>query len=214
MQTLPVYLRVIKISATVLFWLTVLTFGLMPLVIMKSSKLNGSPFFTLSLPNVTLDNVPIKLIKEVNRQVALDNTSQAKISFHYPDSARFRDDFNRYTSQFLLPTLVIFALMLLALWQIKRIFDTLGTPDVFSQANVRRIRVIACLLIIYQLLPSIVWLFIQSDIIALLDKHQIRYRINYDIKLFDIFFTGVLLFGLAEVFRSGFQLKQEQDLTI
>jgi len=214
MKTLPVYLRLLKVSATILFWVTALSFGLMTLFIMNSAKLNGSPSFTVSLPNVRLHDAPVKVMNETGRQVTIQTVANATLSFYYPDPAGFRVDFNRYIAQFLLPMLILFALLLIGLWQLKRIFDTLGTPGVFSTDNVRRIRVIACLLITYQLLPGLIWLFIQSDIIALLNRHQVRYSINDEIKLFDAFITGVLLFGLAEVFRSGFQLRQEQDLTI
>lgn len=214
MKTLPVYLRLIKVSVTVLFWLTVLSIGLVGLLMVKSTKFGGSPTFTIDLPNVILDDAPAKVVKETSRHLSFGNTAQAKIGFYYPDPAQFREDFGRYVGQFLLPSLTLLALMLIGFWQVKRIFDTLGTSDVFSKANVRRIRVIACLLITSQLLPGILWLFIQFDVIALLDMYKIRYRISQEIKIGDMFITGVLLLGLAEVFRSGVQLKQEQDLTI
>lgn len=214
MKTLPVYLRLLKASATALFWVTVLLLSLITFFVVEGVKLGGSPFFTINLPNVTLNDVPAKVVNETGRQVSFSNTAQTKISFSYPDPVRFREDLNQYTGQFMLPMISAFALVLIGLWQVKRIFDTLGTPAVFSRANVTRIRVIACLLIVYQLLPGIVWLFIQSDITALLDTYKIRYSINQDTRMGDIFITGVLLFGLAEVFRSGLRLKQDQDLTI
>lgn len=214
MKTIPVYLRLLKTSVTVLFWFTVLFFGLAGLYMVKFAKVDGSHAFAIVVPYIVLDHVPPKIVEGSGRHLTIGNTGQARINVYYPDEAHLWKDWVRHFGPLLLLMLMLVALTLTGLWQVKRIFDTLGTPDVFSSANVRRIRVIACLMISCQLLPAIVWLFFQSDITALLDAHKIRYSNNLEFGISPLLITGVLLFGLAEVFRSGFQLRQEQDLTI
>ncbi len=213
MKKLPLYLRLVKGSATVLFWLVLLGVGL---VIVRTIKFDDATSFTISLPTITLTGTPARVVKEAGRQIAIDTKSTGvNLSYYYPEPGRFRRDIGQYVGQVLVPTILLFMLALIGLWQVKRIFDTLGTPDVFSLANVRRIRIIASPLIAGQLLPGLIWLFMQTDILALLDRHHIAYRVNHEIKILSLFTTAVLLFRLAEVFRSGgVQLKQENELTI
>lgn len=214
MHTLPAYLRFLKFFVTVSFWTTVLFVGVMTFLFVKSTTLSPPPTFTISLPTILLTTVPVKTVQEQDRRITIEAASQAKISFYYPDSGKVRDRFVPFAKQLWLPTFLVFTILLFGLWQVKLIFDTLGRPDVFGTANVRRIRVIACLFVIYQILPNIIWLFLQDDITDLLDTHHVKYSIVHNIKFVDTFITAVLLFGLAEVFRSGLQLKQDQDLTI
>lgn len=109
-------------------------------------------------------------------------------------------------------------LMLLAIFiarQLKQIVDTIGTPDVFSQGNVVRIRLLGGLLIGLELVKPVVWLLIRNDVLALLNHNHITYsneQISFGLSSWGV--AGLLILGLAEVFRSGNQLKREHDLTI
>ncbi len=213
MKTLPPYLCLIKASATVLFWFTVLIVGLTALFVAKTAKYGSYSLFTGSLP-VHVNNRPTEVIKESGQDISVASVAKTTLHIHYTDRAAFKRDLAPNFLTFILPGLLLYGLILFGFWQLKRVFDTLGTPDVFSNANVRRIRIIAVVLVGYQLAPGLCWVFIQSDILALLDKHHLPYTINYELNVGTAFITGILILGLAEVFRSGFQLHQEQELTI
>ncbi len=213
MKLLPLPLRLLKTSATVLFWLTLVGFGGVAFFMFQSTRFDEHFSYTFSLTDIRL-NPPAKVVTEPGRQLAFGADAPIRVSFNYTDPMRFRKDLGQHAGLIVLPMILTFALLLVGLWQVKCLFDTLGTPHVFSAANVRRIRLIACLLIAYQLLPTVVSLFVQADMTELLSKHNINYTVNRDFKFFDIVITAILLFGLAEVFHYGLQLKQEQDLTI
>lgn len=105
----------------------------------------------------------------------------------------------------------------LMLHQVKQIMDSVGTMNVFSSANVVRIRILGGLLLLQPVMDPLRWLWIKDDVIALLKRHYVAYEQGgYGILAFvsDSFFIGLLLFGLAEVFRSGLYLKEEQELTV
>jgi hypothetical protein len=98
---------------------------------------------------------------------------------------------------------------------LKQIVATLGTSDVFSQVNVVRIRLLGGLLIGLEFIKPLVWLLIRSDVLALMSRNHIQHsgeQIGFGVS--NLTFAGLLLVGLAEVFRSGYQLKQESELTI
>ncbi|TAE28267.1 MAG: DUF2975 domain-containing protein [Cytophagales bacterium] len=214
MNAQPFYLHLIKRSATLLFWFVALLSGVILFFVVKTTSLEQFPSFTTSLSHVKLKMPPVKVAEESYRQVAINANSPVSVSFYYSNPAQLRKDFGVYASQILFPVFLLISLLLIGCWQAKRIFDTLGTPNVFSRANVKRIQVIASLFIVYKLLDVIVWLIVQKDVLAMLDTYGIKYDIIHSLSFSETFVFAILLFGLAEVFRSGLQLKQEQDLTI
>ena len=105
--------------------------------------------------------------------------------------------------------------LLLLVYQLRQLIRTIGTPAVFSSTNVVRIRIIGGLLIAAELVKPIMWLVIRPNVLALLNRSHIHYiSEQVGVSTSGLVFAGLLIIGLAEVFRSGYQLKQEQELTI
>ncbi|ADB39000.1 DUF2975 domain-containing protein [Spirosoma linguale] len=166
-------------------------------------------------------NVPIRLGEEVvygDRGFVFTTHSSYSswLNFDCFDRSMFNEDAGLYWKN----VICIFfdtSTIALMLRQVKLIMDTVGTIHVFSTANVARIRVLGILLIINNFDELLSWLLIKNDVIALLQKHHATYTLgSYGLPalLSSSFFIGFLLFGLAEVFRSGLYLKEEQELTV
>lgn len=115
----------------------------------------------------------------------------------------------------LLTLILLIGVILLLVYQLKQIVSTIGTLAVFSRTNVVRMRIIGGLLIALELIEPLMWLVIRPEVMDLLNRNHIRYAgKQMGVSTSGLVFAGLLIIGLAEVFRSGYQLKQEQELTI
>lgn len=170
---------------------------------------------------VTSITVPIRLGEEVvygdkGFVVTTKSSFQSSLSFIYfnrPFTEGSAGLYWKITCWYFIGALFI----TLMLHQVKQIMDSLGTVNVFSSANVVRIRILGGLLLLQPIMEPLRWLWVKDDVIALLKKHYVAYEQGgYGVLAFvsDSFFIGLLLFALAEVFRSGLYLKKEQELTI
>ena len=111
--------------------------------------------------------------------------------------------------------LLSLSLSIWLLYQIKQLLRTMGTAAVFSGENVVRIRAIGGLLIALGMVKPLWWWLIGHNVLGVLTKHRINYT-GEQISFGDsnLLLAGLLVIGLAEVFRSGYQLKEESELTI
>jgi hypothetical protein len=109
--------------------------------------------------------------------------------------------------------IVGFGISLTVTYQLRKIFATLTQADPFVASNAGRIRIIGFVLIstplVGALLDTITNQFVQKYFVA--GKHSFLFR--YDPELSWVF-TGLVILVIAEVFRTGAKLKEEQDLTI
>ena len=102
-----------------------------------------------------------------------------------------------------------------ALYQMFRIFRNLDLGETFHAENTRRIRRIALAVIAFPIVRYIA-ARIMLGIVNEAQGHQIA-SVRLSIFSESLLLGGLLalvIFGLAEVFRNGTQLQQEQDLTI
>lgn len=116
---------------------------------------------------------------------------------------------------FLLSDNMRWVLAIMTMYQMFRIFHNIDRKEVFSQENVRRIRIIAFCVLIYPFLTIEATLQFKA-IVTRIPGHGLS--IAPITILYESLAVGVLLsliiFALAEVFRTGAHLQQEQDLTI
>ncbi|WP_179830318.1 DUF2975 domain-containing protein [Spirosoma fluviale] len=165
--------------------------------------------------------VPVRLGEEVvygdkGFVVTAKSSFQTSLSFIYFNRPFIEENAGLYwkiTGWYFLGAMLI----TLMLHQVKQIMDSVGTVNVFSSANVFRIRLLGGLFLFDTVIDPLRWLWIKDDVIALLKKHYVAFEQGgYGLwgLLSASFFIGLLLFGLAEVFRSGLYLKEEQELTI
>lgn len=112
-------------------------------------------------------------------------------------------------------TLVIplLAIGLLVIYQLRKIFNTLvdGTP--FTIDNVRRIRFIGAAVIAGTLLKGLLHTLIGIYFSNVIQLPGLELNANVKIDFIGIF-LGLVILVLAEVFRHGARLQEDQDLTV
>ncbi|MBS0663962.1 MAG: DUF2975 domain-containing protein [Verrucomicrobia bacterium] len=115
-------------------------------------------------------------------------------------------------------SMLVNGLFLIALLEcLQRVFRSVGEDEVFSEKNLRRVRMIGWLFVISSVLRVITggWLMHRMTELVRhavpLNGMSIESTIPGDITPF---LTGVVILGLAEVFRQGLRLREENSLTI
>lgn len=110
-------------------------------------------------------------------------------------------------------SLLMLAIGLLVLYQLRRIFSTLVRETPFTGENVRSIRIIGITVIAGSLLNTIVRFMIGIYISSIV--HLPGFELFPNLKInFSGIFLGAVIIILAEVFRHGARLQEEQDLTV
>lgn len=107
----------------------------------------------------------------------------------------------------------IILIVLFGFFQLKRISDELKKGEPFALQNYKRIKFIGYSVVaffIYDLLSQLLNNYLYYDYIKIPNTNMVY---NFEPKGIYLFFAG-LIFALAEIFKHGSQLKQENDLTI
>ncbi len=113
---------------------------------------------------------------------------------------------------------VLFGIVFFGLFQLRKLFDRLAEGRYFEEINALRIRRLAyCFFAVVAL--SFIFVLIFNGMYSIEKGSAISYGGNIEmdgirIGISPIFFAGLCLLTLAEVFREGAKLKSEQDLTI
>ena len=130
-----------------------------------------------------------------------------------------------------LPVLFIYAVFFTALFEaLRRLFRNVGRGDSFTPHSVRLVQIVGVSLLVFSVLSSAAesW-FVHAMYGYLADHTQIAisgtpvrlppaespswlgYRFPFGSS---VFWCGLLILALAEVFRQGLALKRESDLTV
>lgn len=103
-------------------------------------------------------------------------------------------------------------LMLFGLYQLRALLKTAVHETVFSKSNVYRIKTIAVLIM---LMEPMGWIY--SSIVASFDS-IVEMKFELQILLiglnFGYFLVGLLIYSLATVFERGYEIHEEQKLTV
>ena len=129
-----------------------------------------------------------------------------------------------------LPLWLLHILFLTALFELlRRLFRNVGRGDSFSQGTVRLVQTVAALLIASSFIlafardlfgNAVISYFVQHAVITISGTQvhlpaagvgMYRHRFTFDGAMF---FYGLLVLALSEVFRQGVALKKENELTI
>ena len=206
------YFKFLRILVAVVYY------GLIIVLVIASAALIFNYFVPQSTLQFSMD-IPIQPKNSVSFQEkgwagSITSSGYSSLSINLRDSTLTPQNTLIY---FMMGLTIILSLSLTIwlLYQVKQLLNTVGTPAVFSWSNVVRIRTIGGLLIATELAKPLGWWAIRHNVLGLLTKHQINYSDNQiNIGTSNLLFVGLLVLGLAEVFRSGYQLKQESELTI
>jgi hypothetical protein len=113
----------------------------------------------------------------------------------------------------LLSMLIAFSISLSITFLLRKIFQTLTMDSPFLAINARRLKTIAFLVMLSSVTSFIHDLMVNwylKEHFAV-DGSAIRAHLVVDVKTL---FAGLIILIIAEVFRSGTVLKEEQDLTV
>lgn len=106
-----------------------------------------------------------------------------------------------------------FGIALAITYQLRKIFATLTQANPFVASNAGRIRIIAFILISFPLVSTLLGTitnqYVKTHFAAGGNAFSFYYNLDFSAVL-----TGLVVLVIAEVFRLGTQLKEEQDLTI
>jgi hypothetical protein len=107
----------------------------------------------------------------------------------------------------------MFALALWVLGLLRAVFRTLRDGQPFVAANATRIRWIACGVIVGELARSGIVFFENYYAMAHFSADGLRFDARPDLNVFAII-HGLIILVIAEVFRAGTRLDEEQSLTV
>jgi hypothetical protein len=111
---------------------------------------------------------------------------------------------------------IVIAMLALALWvigQLRAVFRTLRDGQPFVPANTTRIRRIAWAVIAGELLRAAVVLFENYYVMTHFQANGLRFYAQTELNIFAII-NGLIILVIAEVFRAGTRLDEEQSLTV
>ena len=111
---------------------------------------------------------------------------------------------------------VVIAMLALGLWvlgQLRAVFRTLRDGQPFLPANTSRIRQIAWAVIIGEILRSAFVLFENYYVMTHFQADGLRFYAKSEVNVFAII-NGLIILVIAEVFRAGTRLDEDQSLTV
>ncbi len=129
-----------------------------------------------------------------------------------------------------LPLLLIYAVFFTALFELlRRLFRNVGRGDSFTPQSVRLVQIVGGALIVFSLISAVGESWFAHAMYAYLTEHtqiaisgtSVRLPPAENMPLLGrfpfgspVFFSGLLVLALAEVFRQGLALQRESDLTV
>jgi hypothetical protein len=111
---------------------------------------------------------------------------------------------------------IVIAMLALAMWvlgQLRAVFRTLRDGQPFVPANTTRIRRIAWAVIIGEIARSAVVFFENYYVMTHFQADGLRFSAHSEFNVFAII-NGLIILVIAEVFRAGTRLDEEQSLTV
>ncbi|PLX14463.1 MAG: hypothetical protein C0597_10030 [Marinilabiliales bacterium] len=137
---------------------------------------------------------------------------EAKVSFNVDDNYGFAGVLNYL---FFVSILVIAFYIVFLLWRIfKSIRSSLKNENPFHPKNIWRIRKIAFAILlsaILEIIYPIILKYLWFEKLNALDK-AFTFKLNFDPTV--NLFWALIVFVIAEIYRIGFEMKKEQELTI
>lgn len=103
------------------------------------------------------------------------------------------------------------ALSLFGFFQLRMILKSARNDEVFTLENIKRLKIIAGLLIAYKPIQWVIYQLFIVPIDKMLVANEISINLNFEL---GSFIYGLLLFALASVFEKGHKMYQELKLTV
>jgi hypothetical protein len=188
-------------------WYLFLALGTLAPILFLLAYLNRLPTqldFNLTLP---LAPEAVGIDSDIDHSAVSIDSAQAQMDLSYL-SQHFPDIFLSWT----IFTILLLAMTLLGLYQLKNLLQSTINDQVFTQHNIARIKIIALLVFSVDPLYWIYHNFFFDDLFADSSAHHISLTISSP--TFNYWFIGLLIYVLAAVFEKGREMYQELKLTV
>lgn len=126
---------------------------------------------------------------------------------------RFRSPGGEFLSFFAIYLAVGVSIALLVIYQLRNIIATLAAGSPFVPANASRIRFIGWVVIAGEVAQTVMEFLGHLAVAATFDTTGVSFRWSFHLSLTTIFW-GCVLLALAEVFRLGVEMREDQSLTV
>jgi hypothetical protein len=107
--------------------------------------------------------------------------------------------------------LIVFAAISITTYQLKLIFSNFSKNLPFNEVNIPRIKNIAYVLLAYTIVQWTGTIIIREVLVRIV--HWRRFELTYDFN-FNYLILGLVLLFVAEIFKMGTALEEENNLTI
>ncbi|MDP4150783.1 MAG: DUF2975 domain-containing protein [Bacteroidota bacterium] len=188
---------------TVLWWLEWVTFAFVFTFAMVVAGVKKS--FTLSIP-VNYSAITLRKIIPVNNEFSAGvlNSTSGNLNLTLDSSWQ-------HVALLLTALTTVFTLAIMITFQLKAIFSSFTRNLPFHDANIRRIRNIAFVLIGYSVIQWLLILVVNRVLAANFRWEQVQLTYSFNLSALA---TGLVLIVIAEIFRLGATLENENKLTI
>lgn len=187
------------------FWYALCVFSV--LIIADTFRLHG-------LGNLlgTLDiGIPIDA-SQLTLQTAIDSSMISIDSAKASLNADYIMNNHRGLYAGMIGSLVVgLTLFLFGFYQLRMILKSAWNDEVFTQKNIKRLKIIAGLIIIFKPFQWLMYQLFVVPIDELIVANDISINLNFEM---GSFVYGLLLFALAAVFEKGHDMYQELKLTV
>jgi len=163
---------------------------------------------------------PVEINFQLKETGKIINDHDQKSQFELTDAVGIIDFPNDDFADGFANKISVWATLLIALfifYQFKKVTNSVTQHSSFEFSNFKRIRWMGIAFFAFILNDTITFFFVHNQYVELIIHSAIEIDTSYSIlsnfNPYD-FFCGIGLIGLSEVFKEGFALKQETELTI
>ncbi|WP_295791972.1 DUF2975 domain-containing protein [Mucilaginibacter sp.] len=161
--------------------------------------------YAVTVP-VTFSEVTLRRVQPLNNDFPLGILNTTSGNLYLQLNASWQS-----VAMLLMGFALLFAVVIMVTYQLKTIFSNFKQDIPFNEANISRIRNIAFVLMAYS---GVQWLFIVVENQVLTSNLKWEHiHLTYSFN-FSWLITGVILLVVAEIFKQGTLLDNEQKLTI
>jgi len=163
------------------------------------------------MPETLNIQIPIKT-EQLSLQTAIDSSMISIDSATASINAEYimNNHFGLYIGM-VVSLVIVMALSLFGFFQLRMILKSARNDEVFTLKNIKRLKIIAGLLIAYKPIQWIIYQLFIVPIDKMLVANEISINLNFEL---GTFIYGLLLFALASVFEKGHDMYQELKLTV
>jgi hypothetical protein len=167
----------------------------------------GALAYAIVLVLIANGVVDVALLEVGEGQVRVGEPGSFSVTYNEPGGA---------TWPVIVPAFLIGAVAiagaLVIVWRLKKLFDSFSSGEPFRRENAQHLRVIWMAMIAIEL-ARYVLMALTGALLAAFGGPDVNARFNLSIDL-STWGSILILIVLAEVFREGARLKEEQELTI